>query len=144
MIHLFIPSPGSSSITLGPLELRAYGLMIALGVIVAVELARRRFVQRGLDPDDMTAIAMWAVPAGLVGARLYHVISTPADGSGGVNRYMEEPIKMLYVWDATCKSLLKLIMNFSVPIDWSFVRTVKELYTGEKHKPAGAAQTIAG
>jgi len=75
MIHLFIPSPDSSSITLGPLELRAYGLMIALGVIAAVELARRRFVQRGLDPDDMTVIAMWAVPAGLVGARLYHVIT---------------------------------------------------------------------
>jgi prolipoprotein diacylglyceryl transferase len=68
-----IPSPGESTISLGPFELRAYGLMIALGVIAAVELARRRFAQRGLDPDDMSAIALWAVPAGLIGSRLYHV-----------------------------------------------------------------------
>ena len=75
MILQFIPSPGDNSISLGPLELRAYGLMIALGVIAAVELARRRFAARGLDPDDMSSIALWAVPAGLVGARLYHVIT---------------------------------------------------------------------
>jgi prolipoprotein diacylglyceryl transferase len=75
MILLSIPSPESSSISIGPLELRAYGLMIALGVIAAVELARRRFAQRGLDPDDMSAIALWAVPAGLIGSRLYHVIT---------------------------------------------------------------------
>ena len=75
MIFLSIPSPNSNSISIGPLELQAYGLMIALGVLAAVELARRRFAQRGLDPDDMSAIALWAVPAGLIGARLYHVIT---------------------------------------------------------------------
>jgi prolipoprotein diacylglyceryl transferase len=75
MILFSIPSPDSSSITIGPLELRAYGLMIALGVLAAVELARRRFAQRGLDPDDMSAIALWAVPAGLIGSRIYHVIT---------------------------------------------------------------------
>ncbi len=68
-----IPSPGSKAIEIGPLNLRAYGLMIALGVLAAVELARRRFARKGLDPDDVSAIALWAVPAGLVGARLYHV-----------------------------------------------------------------------
>jgi len=52
-----------------------YGLMIALGVILGLELARRRWAARGGDPDDMYAIAMWAVPAGLIGARLYHVIT---------------------------------------------------------------------
>lgn len=55
------------------MSLRAYGLMIALGVLAAVELARRRFAAKGLDPEDMSAIALWAVPAGLIGARLYHV-----------------------------------------------------------------------
>jgi prolipoprotein diacylglyceryl transferase len=68
-----IPSPSSGSISIGPLELRAYGLMIALGVIAAVWLAQRRWAARGGDPDDIATIAMWAVPAGLVGARLYHV-----------------------------------------------------------------------
>lgn len=66
-----IPSPGFNA--LGPLRL--YGLMIALGVLAAVELARYRWRQRGGDPDDITTIAIWAVPAGLVGARLYHVIT---------------------------------------------------------------------
>jgi prolipoprotein diacylglyceryl transferase len=75
MIFLSIPSPGDNAISVGPLELRAYGLMIALGVIAGLELARRRFAQRGLDPDDMSAIALWAVPAGLIGSRIYHVIT---------------------------------------------------------------------
>jgi prolipoprotein diacylglyceryl transferase len=70
-----IPSPGSKAIELGPLNLRAYGLMIALGVLAAVELGRRRFKAKGLGPEDVSAIALWAVPAGLIGARLYHVIT---------------------------------------------------------------------
>jgi prolipoprotein diacylglyceryl transferase len=64
-----IPSPGSN--TVGPFHM--YGLMIALGVIAAVELGRRRWAARGGNPDDLYAIAFWAVPAGLIGARLYHL-----------------------------------------------------------------------
>jgi len=71
----FIPSPGSNQIVLGPLHLRAYGLMIALGVFAAIEISRRRWAARGGDPDDISAIALWAVPAGLIGARIYHVIT---------------------------------------------------------------------
>lgn len=71
----FIPSPGSGSISLGPLELRAYGLMIALGVIAAVWLSQRRWTARGGDPAQISQIAIWVVPAGVVGARLYHVIT---------------------------------------------------------------------
>lgn len=70
-----IPSPGSNEIVIGPLHLRAYGLMIAIGVIVAVWIAQRRWAARGGDPDDITTIALWAVPAGLVGSRIYHVIT---------------------------------------------------------------------
>jgi prolipoprotein diacylglyceryl transferase len=70
-----IPSPSSNQITIGPLHLRAYGLMIALGVFAAIEIARRRWRARGGDPEDMSAIALWAVPAGLIGARIYHVIT---------------------------------------------------------------------
>ena len=70
-----IPSPSSGVIELGPLELHAYGLMIALGVVAAVALASRRLEARGGDPNLVSAIAVWALPAGLVGARLYHVIT---------------------------------------------------------------------
>ena len=70
-----IPSPGGSSISIGPLELRAYGLAIAAGVIVAVTVAQRRWAARGGDPADVSGIAIWSVLAGLVGARAYHVIT---------------------------------------------------------------------
>jgi prolipoprotein diacylglyceryl transferase len=70
-----LPSPSSNEITIGPLHLRAYGLMIALGVFAAIEISRRRWAAKGGDPDDITTIALWAVPAGLIGARLYHVIT---------------------------------------------------------------------
>ena len=66
-----IPSPPSNH--LGPFHM--YGLMIALGVLAAIELGRKRWRDRGGDPDDIYAIAFAAVPAGLIGARLYHVLT---------------------------------------------------------------------
>ena len=75
MLVASIPSPGSNAIHVGPLELRAYGLFIALGVLAAVWLASKRLVARGGSADDISAIALWAVPAGVIGARLYHVIT---------------------------------------------------------------------
>ncbi len=68
-----IPSPSFNKVYVGPLTLRFYGLCIALGVIAAVTISSRRWERRGGDPDDIGAIAIWAVPAGVVGARLYHV-----------------------------------------------------------------------
>lgn len=77
-----IPSPGSSSIDLGPLELRAYGLMIALGVLAAVMVTQRRWSARGGDPELVSSLAIWAVPAGLIGARIYHVVTDWRFGDG--------------------------------------------------------------
>jgi len=69
-----IPSPGSNALHIGPLSLNAYGLMIALGVLAAVWLCGRRFEQRGVAKREVAGkIAIWAVTAGVIGARLYHV-----------------------------------------------------------------------
>ncbi|MEZ5203322.1 MAG: prolipoprotein diacylglyceryl transferase [Acidimicrobiales bacterium] len=68
-----IPSPSRNVIELGPITLRMYGLCIALGVIAAVMISSRRWEARGGNPDDIGTIALWAVPAGVIGARLYHV-----------------------------------------------------------------------
>ena len=68
-----IPSPSGNSISVGPLDLRAYGLMIALGVLAAVMWSQRRMAARGGDPEDIAVLSVWAVPAGLIGSRLYHV-----------------------------------------------------------------------
>ncbi len=70
-----IPSPSWRSLDIGSLELRAYGLMIALGVVAAAWLFSRRFTQRGHSPDLATSATVWAVIAGLIGARVYHVIT---------------------------------------------------------------------
>jgi len=70
-----IPSPSSGSLDLGPITLRMYGLMIAFGVIAGVWLMGKRFISIGINPDHASGIAMWSVPAGIIGARLYHVIT---------------------------------------------------------------------
>jgi prolipoprotein diacylglyceryl transferase len=64
-----IPSPSFN--TLGPFHL--YGLCIALGVLAAVTLSAKRWENKGGDPDDIYTIAIWAVPAGVIGSRIYHV-----------------------------------------------------------------------
>jgi len=71
----YIPSPSSGVLHIGPVALRAYGLLIALGVFAAVWLASKRWEARGGDPADISSIALWAVPAGLIGARIYHVVT---------------------------------------------------------------------
>jgi prolipoprotein diacylglyceryl transferase len=70
-----IPSPSSNGLDIGPLTLNYYGLCIGLGVVAAVLIAQRRWIQRGGHPDDIPEIAKWAVPAGIIGARIYHVIT---------------------------------------------------------------------
>jgi len=70
-----IPSPSKGSFDLGPLEIRGYGVMIGLAVITAVWWAQRRWVAKGGLADDISTVALWAVPAGLVGARCYHVVT---------------------------------------------------------------------
>lgn len=68
-----IPSPSSELIPV--IGVRYYGVMIALGVLAGVMLARARWKAAGHDPDEISDIAVWAVPAGLIGSRLYHVIT---------------------------------------------------------------------
>ena len=86
-----IPSPSNNTLELGPLAVNYYGLMIALGVLAAVWLARRRLEAAGGDPDFITDLALWAVPAGLIGTRIYHVVTDynrlycgPPDCSGSL------------------------------------------------------------
>ncbi len=75
LILAALPSPPSNAIHIGPLAFRAYGVAIAVGVVLAVHIAQRRWAARGGDEADIVSVAMWAVPAGLVGARLYHVVT---------------------------------------------------------------------
>ena len=77
-----IPSPSSAVWYLGPIPVRAYALCILTGVFVAVWWSDRRYRARGGRPELVLDVAIVAVPAGIVGARLYHVISSPDDYFG--------------------------------------------------------------
>ncbi len=80
MTHTSIPSPpiGWAIIHLGPLSIHMYALAILAGIFVAIWLTQRRWVARGGNPAAIEEIAVWAVPFGIIGGRLYHVISSPA------------------------------------------------------------------
>ncbi|MEZ7005392.1 prolipoprotein diacylglyceryl transferase [Streptomyces sp. AD55] len=71
----FIPSPSRGVLYLGPVPLRGYAFCIIIGVFLAVWLGNKRWVARGGRAGTVADIAIWAVPFGLVGGRLYHVIT---------------------------------------------------------------------
>ena len=75
MILASIPSPEHGVWNLGPLPIRAYAFAIIIGIVVAVWIGNRRYIARGGAPGTITDLAVWAVPFGIVGGRLYHVIT---------------------------------------------------------------------
>lgn len=75
MILAAIPSPSQGVWHLGPIPIRAYALCILTGVVVAYFWSRSRYAKRGGDPELVTDALIVAVPAGIIGGRLYHVIT---------------------------------------------------------------------
>src|SRR4051794_41852029 len=78
MVLAAIPSPTQGVWALGPLPIRAYALCIVAGIVAAVLLTERRWLARGGAPGDVLDIAVWAVPFGIIGGRVSHLISPPA------------------------------------------------------------------
>ncbi len=72
----YIPSPPANGISIGGLRLHVYGLMIALGIVSAVWLSQRRWTLLGGAPGTMSMLAVWGVPGGLIGARIYSLITS--------------------------------------------------------------------
>ena len=81
MIPAYISSPSSNGIHIGPLFLHAYGLMYVLAVAAVVLMTRYRWAKRGGDPELPYRTAIWAFPAGLIGGRIYFLITTPSQVS---------------------------------------------------------------
>ncbi len=75
MTGLEIPVPPFSSFFVGPVEIHLYAICVLCGILVAGWLGRHRFVHRGGDPEVFDRLAFWLVLAGILGARLYHVIT---------------------------------------------------------------------
>lgn len=79
MLPLSIPSPDVSFIEIGPLRIYFYALCILVGIIVATLITNARLTKRGGEPWIVIDFVVWTVALGIVGARLYHVLSHPGD-----------------------------------------------------------------
>ncbi|MGI8882457.1 MAG: prolipoprotein diacylglyceryl transferase [Jatrophihabitans sp.] len=90
-----IPSPTHSVWHLGPLPLRGYALCIVAGIILAVWLTDRRWRQRGGDSGDVADVAGWAIVFGILGGRIYHVITDPEL----YFKHGEDAVNALKIWD---------------------------------------------
>ena len=87
----YLPSPSQGVWHVGPVPLRGYAFAIILGVVAAVVIGERRWVARGGTKGAVADVAGVAVPFGLVGARIYHVVTSPS-------QYLDAPIEALYIW----------------------------------------------
>src|SRR5258706_7687370 len=74
----YIPSPSVNGFHLGPLFVHFYGLMYGIGITLAVIIPQRRVRASGGDPSVVGDVAIWAVPAGIIGGRIYFDITTPS------------------------------------------------------------------
>ncbi len=76
---LHIPSPPTNGFHIGPAFVHVYGLMYVIGITLAIVITRRRWRAAGGDAGLVADVATWAVPAGIIGGRIYFDITTPAD-----------------------------------------------------------------
>ena len=95
MFNTSIPTPTSSVVELGPLTIHAYALCIIAGVAIAIWLGNRRFITAFPDARGIVSdVAVIAVPAGVIGGRIYHVISSQAQYFGENGK----PLDALKIW----------------------------------------------
>jgi prolipoprotein diacylglyceryl transferase len=71
-----IPSPGSSGFQLGPIEVHAYGLFYVVAILAAIRITARRWAAVGGSRDLPVQVALWGVPAGILGGRLYYLATS--------------------------------------------------------------------
>ncbi|MBF9010687.1 prolipoprotein diacylglyceryl transferase [Corynebacterium phoceense] len=117
MILANIPSPSQGVWHLGPIPVRAYALCIILGILVALWLTLRRYTARGGNPDTVWDAAIVIIPAGIIGGRLYHVI-TDHDKYFGEGRNPMDVFKVtnggLGIWGAVALGAVALWVMFKV------------------------------
>ncbi|WP_166983601.1 prolipoprotein diacylglyceryl transferase [Paramicrobacterium fandaimingii] len=90
-----IPSPDVSFIQLGPFTIHFYALCILVGIIAATLITNARLTRRGAEPGIIIDLLLWVVPLGLIGARIFHVLTHPDD-------YFypgADLLRTLYIWE---------------------------------------------
>jgi len=91
-------------VEIGPFSLTWYGVFIVGGAALAAYLSGRLAARAGEDPDHAWNLLAWSLLIGIIGARLYHVFSSPADGAGWAY-YRENPLDIINFWDGGFRGL---------------------------------------
>lgn len=91
-MYSFLASIDPIAFSLGPIYVRWYGVIIAAGIVIAFLVGQREMVKRGLHPDFLTDLLLWAVPLAIVGARIYYVIFE-------WENYKDNPAEIIAIWN---------------------------------------------
>lgn len=114
-MQLLFPSPTQSSFSIGPLTVYFYALCILTGIAIAIWVGRRRYGKLGGNSDDVSEVAIWAVPFGIVGGRIYHVITSP-EQYFGANGNLVDALRIweggLGIWGAISLGVLGAYLYF--------------------------------
>ena len=100
MTLAYIPSPTISQFSIGPVTIHIYALCILMGIVLAVWITSNRWKRLGGNFDQILDITLVAVPSGIVGARLYHIITTPERFFGANGDWVE----MFRIWNGGHRS----------------------------------------
>ena len=90
---------------LGPFQVHWYGLLIVGGAVLAAWISTKLAVRRGEDPDHVWNLLTWGLIFGIIGARLYHVFSSPTGNFAGWSYYREHPIEIIAFWNGGFRGL---------------------------------------
>lgn len=115
--------------SLGPIDVRWYGVIIASGIVLAFIVAQREMVKRGFHPDFLTDLLIWAVPLAILGARLYYVLFK-------WEYYAENPSQIIQVWEGGLAIHGALIASFIVAYLFTRKRKVSFLKVADVAAPS--------
>ena len=115
-MHQSIPTPTTSAFEIGPLTIHFYALCIIFGVAVALWLGNKRFVKEFSSATGVVAdVAIYAIPAGVIGGRLYHVATSP-EGYFGSSGHLLDIFKIwnggLGIWGAIALGTLVAFISY--------------------------------
>jgi prolipoprotein diacylglyceryl transferase len=105
-----IPSPSDGVVHLGPIPIHVYGVLLAIGVVVATVIAGRRWVRWGHERREFDDVVVWIVLGGIIGARLYHVATDYEKFEGDWLRVFEIWRGGLSIWGVMAGGLLGVIV----------------------------------
>ncbi len=117
------------AISIGPIDVRWYGVIIAFGIVLAFIVAQREMVKRGFHPEFLTDLLIWAVPLAILGARLYYVFSE-------WDRYAGSPGRILQVWEGGLAIHGALIASFITAYVFTRKRKVSFLKVADVVAPS--------